>query len=359
MKRLLLIPLLAFAALAQKTIYTDALDVWTREAWLGADTSSSRLTPTRTASTSKTTALVGLRYSQTTPDIEFLRFVDDGTDSILSLGSPSATYGPTEIRFATAASYGGTPVIRASINSSGTFTLAPGSATSSGGTRIIATEAKVGTDLTGATLRLTANSPTGNADGGPIQLYTTRDGGSSGTTQRSPSLSVDVTKNGLLGIYPWTAGDRIAVGGTYDVDSVIGGNTGSSETDLATKTHTGGLVGNSGERCVLKAFGSFAGNANNKRIRVYFGGTAIMDTTALALNGGVWDIESRVYRISSTTAKAVTVFRSSNAVLPGWVETSLSMSITWANSQVFKITGTATSDNDITCDVCEWNVLPK
>jgi len=69
------------------------------------------------------------------------------------------------------------------------------------------------------------------------------------------------------------------------------GNVGTGEDNLITYTVPGNLLTVNLDRIKFTSAGTFAANINNKRIRVYFGTTVLLDTTALALNGGDWAID--------------------------------------------------------------------
>lgn len=79
------------------------------------------------------------------------------------------------------------------------------------------------------------------------------------------------------------------------------GNT--NETDLASFTMTGGTMTATGCIWILAA-GTVTGAAGTKRIRLYFGGTAIIDTTAAA---GVadWFLKAWIFNTASNAQRIV------------------------------------------------------
>jgi len=65
------------------------------------------------------------------------------------------------------------------------------------------------------------------------------------------------------------------------------------------------------------AFGTFASNANNKQIKVYFGSLLIFDTGSLAINGGSWEFNSNIVKIKETNVsqKISSTMITSNSLL--------------------------------------------
>ena len=111
------------------------------------------------------------------------------------------------------------------------------------------------------------------------------------------------------------------------------------------------------DRVTGRVSGTFASNANNKRIRLYFGTTVIFDTTALAFNGGDWVANFEVIRVSNTQQKASVTFSSSNALLPVSARYTL-VAMTLTSSQVIRCTGEATSNNDIVQETASIEYKP-
>lgn len=136
------------------------------------------------------------------------------------------------------------------------------------------------------------------------------------------------------------------VGGTISASTTAVGNVGTGEDTLITYTLPANSMATNLDRVTGRVSGTFASNANLKRIRLYFGTTVIFDTTALAFNGGNWVADFEVIRVSNTQQKASVTFISSNALLPVSAQYTL-VGMTLSNSNVIKCTGEATSNNDI------------
>lgn len=89
----------------------------------------------------------------------------------------------------------------------------------------------------------------------------------------------------------------------YSMDSAAGagspGNT--SENDLKTATVAGGTLLANGDMLSFRIGLRCASNSTTKRIRVYFGATAIIDSTAIANNGSIITLSGLIIRTSATT----------------------------------------------------------
>lgn len=129
-------------------------------------------------------------------------------------------------------------------------------------------------------------------------------------------------------------------------------NSGTSETFVHSHTLLGGYLDENGDMCVLRAFGVFAANSNNKRVRVFFGGSAIDIAPSAAYNGYSWELELRVYRVTATTQRAVALFRSGKEGLASFshVLADITLAETLSGDVTVKLGLTSgTGSNDITC----------
>lgn len=125
------------------------------------------------------------------------------------------------------------------------------------------------------------------------------------------------------------------------------GNVGVGEDDLRSFTLAASTLNNSGDTIYFDATGLFAANANNKRVRAYFGGTLIFDTTSLALNGGNWRMQGKICRTSFASADIIVTWTSSNTLLTiSQTYTAFLGNLLAAN--ILKLTAEATADNDVT-----------
>jgi len=148
------------------------------------------------------------------------------------------------------------------------------------------------------------------------------------------------------------------VSGTLTASTTAVGNVGTGEDNLITYTVPGNLLTVNLDRIKFTSAGTFAANINNKRIRVYFGTTVLLDTTALALNGGDWAIDWEVIRTGAATQKAWCRFSSSNTLLTSLVDYT-APTMTLSSNQTFKLTGEATSNNDISQELLTIDYCPS
>ncbi len=147
------------------------------------------------------------------------------------------------------------------------------------------------------------------------------------------------------------AGDALAsylvsVGGTIYTDITPVANVGAGEDNLISKTIDGKTMATNGDHVTFEAWGTFAANGNTKRIKAYFGATMIFDSGAIAQNGGSWAVSGRIVRTGATTQIASVTAQSSDTV---WTVRAYSSSPaeTLSSNSTLKLTGEATSDNDI------------
>jgi hypothetical protein len=128
------------------------------------------------------------------------------------------------------------------------------------------------------------------------------------------------------------------------------GNTGTSETDLLTTSILANRLNLDGEKILASYGGTILGSTSTKQLKVYFAGTEIFNSTALAVPADVpFQIEVWVMRISSSSVKCVVkTFIDGNI---GIVKYATVGSINFATSNILKITGTAASTGAATNDI--------
>lgn len=126
------------------------------------------------------------------------------------------------------------------------------------------------------------------------------------------------------------------------------GNVGAGEDDLHTYTLPAGTLGRDAESVEVEYALTFAANANNKRVRAYFGATAILDTGAGAQSGGTLVIRARVFRTGAATQKAHASFACTIGSAFGVSTANLTTPAeTLANAITIKVTGEGVANNDI------------
>jgi hypothetical protein len=124
------------------------------------------------------------------------------------------------------------------------------------------------------------------------------------------------------------------------------GSSGISDNNLLEYKLLANSLANDNNYVSIHGFGSFATNANSKRLRLFFGSSVLLDTSYLPLNSGTWDIQAQVIRVDSGSQKAIVTAVSSNASLTAksfYVKTNEDLS----NDVVIKFVANANAQNDI------------
>lgn len=135
--------------------------------------------------------------------------------------------------------------------------------------------------------------------------------------------------------------------GTVFVTSTGVGNVGAGEDPLIATTLPAGALANNGDSLELQAEGTFAASANNKRLRAYFGTTAIFDSGTLPLvDATEWTMRCTVIRKTATTQRANCLFNSSSSTFGSFADVS-GPSETLANALTVGLTGEATDNDDV------------
>lgn len=132
------------------------------------------------------------------------------------------------------------------------------------------------------------------------------------------------------------------------------GNVGTGEDDLQTYTLPASTLITTGDSIRIEAQYVIANNANQKRIKLFFGSATLFDTTATGLALSVSysiNIEARVFKDGSNSQRYVvnyTATPSSGSAILGTTYGTASQTDT--NTIVVKGTGetNAASDNDVT-----------
>lgn len=140
-----------------------------------------------------------------------------------------------------------------------------------------------------------------------------------------------------------------ASSGTIYNDQTTTGNVTTGADDLFLKSLAANLLAADGDRLTFRACGSFAATANNKRIKIKYGGTTILDMGAsVAPNSAVWVATGTITRVASTTQRVeATLLWGGGAVSNPPVVGVTQASETLSGAVDFQITGEATDTNDI------------
>lgn len=138
------------------------------------------------------------------------------------------------------------------------------------------------------------------------------------------------------------------------------GNTAGVETTLFTYTVPGGTLSSDGACLEFMASGTISNSANtDKRIRVKFGASTILDTTGCG--GGFlfdWTLRGTVIRTGATSQKAeASLSYQLNGDAPLQVQNYHVPAETMANDIALTITGQGTSANDVLGEF--WKVVKQ
>jgi hypothetical protein len=155
----------------------------------------------------------------------------------------------------------------------------------------------------------------------------------------------DIEQTNIL-IKQGSSGEQMEAGGVSIVDTTATGNIGAGEDDLITYTLPLDSLDRDGAFIEIEVFGTFASNANNKRVRLYFGSTVVYDTTSVAANSGSWIIKSRVIRTSSSSQKAITEIISNNILIVNGSSYTTPSEVLTGNVNI-RCTGEAVANDDV------------
>ena len=137
----------------------------------------------------------------------------------------------------------------------------------------------------------------------------------------------------------------IKIGGVLSTNTTSVGNVGAGEDDLITYSMDRDTSRNDGDIIEVIAYGTFAANANNKEVKMYFGSTEIFATGANAINDGSWVIKATITRTDSDAQQIITDGNSNSSLARNATYTSGTEDFTTALT--IKCTGEATANDDI------------
>lgn len=157
----------------------------------------------------------------------------------------------------------------------------------------------------------------------------------------------DSTPTAVFSVSPTGAitadAQAVKVGGTLKVDTTTVGNVGGGEDVLTTYTIPAATFAANGDHIEFDTWGSFAANANTKALKLYFGSTVIVDTTALILNGVSWRVHGKIVRTGATTQTVTSELTIGGMLLSavnGTISSTTAPTETLSGTVVFKCAGT-------------------
>ena len=151
--------------------------------------------------------------------------------------------------------------------------------------------------------------------------------------------------------------DNLAYLGTgiirLNVNTTAVGNVGAGEDDLITYSLPAATLGVDGMGVRVTAAGSFAANANNKLVKMYFGSTSLTTWATAPYNNVKWRYVAEIIRTGAGAQIASSQFVSTggsggHTTFPDHVRVGTTTPAeTLSGAVTIKCTGEATSNDDI------------
>ncbi len=133
--------------------------------------------------------------------------------------------------------------------------------------------------------------------------------------------------------------------------SAAGNSATTSEVTLKTYSLPAGILDSANQGIYVKAFGTFAGNAQNKRATLYVGGVNVT-TASVTESGSTWMLEARYYKTGASTQRALTGGQHGSTVL-ALADTTDTATDTTTITVSLKATAGSGTQSDIICDALE------
>lgn len=146
--------------------------------------------------------------------------------------------------------------------------------------------------------------------------------------------------------------NRVASGGAIKdfITTVDNGTT--VETDLFTYTTKASTLAADGEKISFKIAGTFNDLTATAQLQFYYGGTNIGNTGALTVSAiGGWNADIMVIRTGASTARSVVTVNTPGASTAIYTTQTDITGLTFTNTQIIKITGTAAGASGGTGDI--------
>jgi len=152
----------------------------------------------------------------------------------------------------------------------------------------------------------------------------------------------------VLGVKAGTSTNDAALGGVLYVTTTVAGNVGTGEDDLASYTVPANTLAVNNQSLWVEASGTITSNVNGKEIRLKLGSESIIIWTLPVSVTAYWKIRARCLRTGAATQIWTVDYGYSTT---GGTHVSATITtpsaLTLSSSNVLKVTGTATSNNDI------------
>jgi hypothetical protein len=150
-------------------------------------------------------------------------------------------------------------------------------------------------------------------------------------------------------------------GGIYETSTTTFSNSGVGEDDLDAETMDANGLSANNQAYTLQATGTFANNANTKRLKAYFGSAVIIDSGSLSPSGaGDWEINCIIVRTGAATQRAsCKLFMNVTGVTTTTIVDYTTPTETLSSSVVIKLTGEGVDSNDISSTIFRIKYEPN
>lgn len=142
--------------------------------------------------------------------------------------------------------------------------------------------------------------------------------------------------------------------GTVFVETTAVGNVGSGEDLLMSWAMPASQLNTNEDYVEIICWGTTAANNNAKRLKLYFGATAVYDSGVgtSAANNNHWVLRAFVVRRTATTQTACSTMVANNSGALPYTDVSqvTAPGETLSNSITIQLTGEATSNDDVKCE---------
>lgn len=204
------------------------------------------------------------------------------------------------------------------------------------GINLYFTNARARSALSGTTNQVNYNSGTG-VFSTPQDIH----------TAASPTFTALALKAGS------SSGNVAKVGGTIFDHFVDAGNGTTVETDLYSDTLLANTFAVNGEKVFAEYGGTLLGHATaTRQLKVYFAGTVLLDTGALAvLANATFEVRVRLIRVSSTVVRYTVTIETSDTSLSIYNAVGELTGLTLSGTNILKITGQAAGVGAATDDI--------
>lgn len=146
---------------------------------------------------------------------------------------------------------------------------------------------------------------------------------------------------------------------TIDAQYTDVSNSGTSATDIYTKSISGGTLGDNGSSLQFEATGEYNDATATNDLQVLFAGNSIAGTGAVTISGlGPWVIKGTITRVNSTTVRT-SVIITDNSTTKNYLSYSNLSSLDLTTGNILKVTAQAGGGSGGTGDITGHTWLVK